>query len=112
MNGTTSSLSSSSSPMALAPRTNTFSSPRCSAALRVMQAWLFGVPRYSSLESRWASIEIRAMSSGSKFLTMGMLMECSPPMATVNLPSLMAGPTAKSTSANMSSGRMKSSQFP
>ena len=112
MNGMTSSLSSSSSPMARQPMTKVFSIPRCSAARLMMQAWLLGVPRYSSLESRWASIEMTAMSSLSKFLTMGMLTVCSPPMAIVNLPSLMAGPTQKFTSSNMSSGRTKSSQFP
>ena len=112
MNGMTSSLSSSSSPMARQPMTKVFSIPRCSAARLMTHAWLLGVPRYSSLESRWASIDMTAMSSLSKFLTMGTLTVCSPPMAMVNLPSLIAGLMQKSTSENMSSGRTKSSQFP
>ena len=112
MNRTGSSLSSSSSAIARHPMTNTLSSPRCSAALLVTQAWLFGVPRYSSRESRCASIDISAMSSLSKHLTMGMLTLCSPPRAMVNFPSLTAGPTQNETSSNMSSGGKKSSQLP
>lgn len=88
------------------------SRPRCSAALLMTQAWLYGVPRYSSLESRCASMEMSATSPSGNARMIGMLTECSPPMATMNFPSPMAGETAKSTSANMSSGRMKSSQLP
>ena len=55
---------------------------------------------------------IRAMLFFSNDCMTGTVAECSPPMTIGNLPSLMTGPAANLTSSNMSSGRMKSSQFP